>query len=252
MKTDEAQPAPTPETDEILEYLRVQFPATDGHIPLREKIEKLERECDKKDAQIKRLCEDWADDDTRIKAIAKTHGIEVESLSVEDGYFHTCVDVAEKMSEALTAKDAQIVALREALERHDKWRRKEENQSASSEGYRELPLCRDTKQALFTKPPAVVPLAEVEAMKDEFARQLSEKLEPYNEAVKQLHDLGLVPLEDVTPLVEAMEIVIPHLPSSAGIAKARHLAVKHGPTSDSYACRRAIESLATFTAKHPL
>jgi hypothetical protein len=113
MKTDEAQPAPTPETDEILEYLRVQFPATDGHIPLREKIEKLERECDKKDAQIKRLCEDWADDDTRIKAIAKTHGIEVESLSVEDGYFHTCVDVAEKMSEALTAKDAQIVALRE-------------------------------------------------------------------------------------------------------------------------------------------
>jgi len=115
MKTDEAQPAPTPETDEILEYLRVQFPATDGHIPLREKIEKLERECDKKDAQIKRLCEDWADDDTRIKAIAKTHGIEVDSLAVEDGYFRDCIDVAEKMSEALTSKDAQIVALREAF-----------------------------------------------------------------------------------------------------------------------------------------
>ena len=32
---------------------------------------------------------------------------------------HTCVDVAEKMSEALTAKDAQIVALREALQAYE-------------------------------------------------------------------------------------------------------------------------------------
>ena len=37
---------PTPDTSAILEYLRVQFPATEGHIPLREKISKLERERD--------------------------------------------------------------------------------------------------------------------------------------------------------------------------------------------------------------
>jgi len=35
---------PTPRTDSIIEYLRVQFPATEGHIPLREKIGDLERE----------------------------------------------------------------------------------------------------------------------------------------------------------------------------------------------------------------
>ena len=37
-------PSKTPDTDAIIEYLRVQFPATEGHIPLREKIGNLERE----------------------------------------------------------------------------------------------------------------------------------------------------------------------------------------------------------------
>ena len=34
----------TPRTDEIVEYLAIQFPATVGHIPIREKIEKLEQD----------------------------------------------------------------------------------------------------------------------------------------------------------------------------------------------------------------
>lgn len=37
---------PTPETDALLYYLKQQFPATEGHIPLRERISKLERERD--------------------------------------------------------------------------------------------------------------------------------------------------------------------------------------------------------------
>lgn len=45
MKTEQDQPASdTPRTDEIVSYLEVQFPATIGHIPLRERVEKLERE----------------------------------------------------------------------------------------------------------------------------------------------------------------------------------------------------------------
>lgn len=35
---------PTPRTDEIIGYLAREFPATVGHIPIRERIEPLERE----------------------------------------------------------------------------------------------------------------------------------------------------------------------------------------------------------------
>lgn len=34
----------TPQTDEIIKYCECQFPATQGHIPLREMIEKIEIE----------------------------------------------------------------------------------------------------------------------------------------------------------------------------------------------------------------
>jgi glutathione S-transferase len=44
----------TIETDAIIEYLRQQFPATEGHIPLREKIGKLERE--RNEARKERDC----------------------------------------------------------------------------------------------------------------------------------------------------------------------------------------------------
>lgn len=125
--------------------------------------------------------------------------------------------MAEEIQAKLAEKDAQIAALREAFYAAKAFIDcHAAAPDLTSEMCKNYATYQDKAEALSAPPPAVVPL------------------------------------EDVTPLVEAMEIVIPHLPSSAGIAKARHLAVKHGPTSDSYACRRAIESLATFTAKHPL
>jgi|LakMenEpi03Aug12_release.lakeMendotaPanAssembly.Ray.scaffolds.fasta_scaffold609763_2 hypothetical protein len=39
------KPSPTPQTDLIIAYLKQQFPATYGHIPLRSMIGKLETDC---------------------------------------------------------------------------------------------------------------------------------------------------------------------------------------------------------------
>lgn len=89
--------------------------ALSGRTVSCEQCNEAAKQIAEKDAQIKNLCQDWADDDTRIKEIAKAHGIDVDSLSVDDGYFRTCVDVAEKMSEALTSKDAEIARLKQEL-----------------------------------------------------------------------------------------------------------------------------------------
>lgn len=40
----EKAPLPTPRTDEFVAYMNYQFPATVGHIPMREKVESLELE----------------------------------------------------------------------------------------------------------------------------------------------------------------------------------------------------------------
>lgn len=48
----------TPLTDEIIKYCDYQFPATQGHIPLRTMIEKIEKE----NAELKELLseiQDW-------------------------------------------------------------------------------------------------------------------------------------------------------------------------------------------------
>ena len=45
----------TPETDAILEYLRVQFPATEGHLPLREMIQTIVRQRNGVAAKLREL-----------------------------------------------------------------------------------------------------------------------------------------------------------------------------------------------------
>lgn len=53
------QQTPTPRTNDIVRYLNEQFPATVGHIPIREKIGQLELERNEINRQVMGLQELW-------------------------------------------------------------------------------------------------------------------------------------------------------------------------------------------------
>lgn len=54
--------------------------------------------------------------------------------------------------------------------------------------------------------------------------------------------------QDADQLAGAIEIAIPHLPYSAGSAKARYFAVKHGNTSDEFAFKALLTSFERHEA----
>jgi len=70
---------------------------------------KLERERDKARQKAEQCCRDWADDDTRVKEIAKGAGIDVEADAENDGYFRTVIDVAERMAERIENLEAATI-----------------------------------------------------------------------------------------------------------------------------------------------
>ncbi len=61
-------------------------------------------ELEKNQARVKSLCADWADDDTRVKEIAKTVGIDLEAEreASDDDSFPSVIEVVERMAAALT------------------------------------------------------------------------------------------------------------------------------------------------------
>jgi hypothetical protein len=99
------------ERDEARELLRE---IRDGEVNPEDEADKYLRdhvcsELSKEREKVKLLCRDWADDDTRIKEIAKRHGIDTEYGDAVSGYFKTCVDVAEKMSERIAELESKIL-----------------------------------------------------------------------------------------------------------------------------------------------
>jgi hypothetical protein len=69
-------------------------------------LDRLEKQIHAKEKQIKIHCADWADDDTRVKAICARHGIE----SQRDGDFKTHVECVDELSEQLEAARKAIAA----------------------------------------------------------------------------------------------------------------------------------------------
>lgn len=65
---------------------------------------KLKTELAKTKDALSTACRDWADDDTRVKEIAESVGVQGESA---DDYFRTVVDVAEDMAKMLTEARAE-------------------------------------------------------------------------------------------------------------------------------------------------
>ncbi len=63
-------------------------------------------------------------------------------------------DMSQRLAELEAVENERDEAMKcaavlaETLKSHDTWRRKEENQSQSKEGYRESTLCHEVKQAL--------------------------------------------------------------------------------------------------------
>ena len=101
----------------------------EGDFVLADFARKLERECNNAHQKVALLCRDWADDDTRVKEIAKKHGIDAEYGDSETGYFKTCVDVAERMSEAITDLTQRLQERQESFQAQiirieDTWREK--------------------------------------------------------------------------------------------------------------------------------
>lgn len=74
-------------------------------------IQRLQRELAEARNKVVALCNDWADDDSRVKAIALQHGIDVDADAAKDGYFCTVVDVVEAMSAQL---DTMRLAIKDA------------------------------------------------------------------------------------------------------------------------------------------
>jgi len=118
---------------------------------------------------------------------------------------------------------AQIVALREALTEFTSW-----GSGMDDASFHDVPrLLAIARGALYdSKPPAVVPLAEITRLKQELQEART----------------------DANQLAGAIELAIPHLPSSAGSAKARHFAVKHGNTSDEFAFKAILTAFERHEA----
>lgn len=110
-------------------YIERNDKNVEGDFVLADFARKLERECNDVRQKVALLCRDWADDDTRVKEIAKKHGIDAEYGDSETGYFKTCVDVAEKMSEAITDLTQRLQERQESFQAQlirieDTWREK--------------------------------------------------------------------------------------------------------------------------------
>jgi len=59
----------TPETDDFVEYMNTQFPATVGHIPMREKVAYLERRLHIANAECERLRGENEQQSLRIQTV---------------------------------------------------------------------------------------------------------------------------------------------------------------------------------------
>ena len=88
----------TPRTEAVIDVFAV------ARTPLIVLARQLERELNAASAGVKAHCADWAADDTRVKAIAKSVGIDLEAerAASNDDSFPSVVEVAERMAALIT------------------------------------------------------------------------------------------------------------------------------------------------------
>lgn len=86
----------------------------------------------------------------------------------------------------------------------------------------------------------------------ELNQRLQERQESFQAQLIRIEEVWREKLrearQDADQLAGAIEIAIPHLPYSAGSAKARHFAVKHGNTSDEFAFKALLTSFERHEA----
>ncbi len=68
-------------------------------------IERLTEEVAKKQGLIEFQCRDWADDDTRIKAVCAKHGVITENTG---DYFKPAIECVEQLADKLTTAEADL------------------------------------------------------------------------------------------------------------------------------------------------
>jgi len=78
-----------------------------------EEAAKLRAEVERKQAIIKRSCEDWADDDTRVKAIAAEFGI--KECHDNCDAFKGVIEIAEEMAAIIRERSAEVERLTQQL-----------------------------------------------------------------------------------------------------------------------------------------
>jgi hypothetical protein len=93
--------------------------------------------------------------------------------SLKDRGDNVCVWISlgeiRELERELNEANADRLRLREALNAHHKWRRKEENQRQAKEGYRESWLHDASKKALSSPPPPVVAKSDADALVEALA-----------------------------------------------------------------------------------
>lgn len=121
--------APTPETDEqwksVTEWLTTPSGRDEAFVPrdfarqlerdrdqLRARVAEVEWERDAKQKTIEFACCDWADDDTRVKAIAAEFGIKEFD---DPDYFKGFIEIAEEMAEKIRAATSALKAAQLAI-----------------------------------------------------------------------------------------------------------------------------------------